>query len=785
MPTPYSIAPGNSSRLDDGVQHLPPSQAAALLHKCYGLFEAKLLESAKASLELAVDLFESNSHVPDGEVQAFLSKRGEWLERFPQTLRDLFERRISGQRRKGRRPDADVSLATLRVLTAYDHEKQAALTAATSFLAGFTRRERSALDLRIDELLADATPGDIDNPFDIEYIVDALGATSRAVYPNPRVWRPLLERLLADMRSVINKTYLTLNRLLADEGVLPEIKAALRVRSDLRPSDDRDLLETFAQMLGKPEAGGLVDVPVPEAGAPDGAAPAPAPILADAPSALPVVGASETPPEMDSEAILSGLAALAEASATMERMAPAPTLGAARAEADARDLPGLDPLMAMGTSTQLFKTLGQLQKFDLNRALADVARANTPDGTAGVVVPLNLIPHIRAAIDAHITNPADAITMDVIALLFDYIFRDASISDETRPLFGRLQVPIVKSALLDRTFFSDKRHPARLLLDHLADAAIGTAHHDEYRAAFVAMAQRVIDDIVSDFDIDISVFRSADERVRDFVETERRQIMTAVADDVVMARAAEEGEAHRAAVISIVRDRLAGIDLPFEVRSFVETAWTDYLAGLYREPGLGSDAWEAGLATLDDMLWSIVIKERKGQKARLARTVPKLVASLRKGCNALGLAADRTTSFFEALYQLHMAAIKPNVASGQPQSGGPAVSTPQTQAMNVHDYVVEMIVGTWLTFTDGEEVADARLTYVSPQRTKYVFTGRYHSTSRVFTPEELAYLLGSGKARVLAEPVPLWDRAVSAALETLAARHPRQAKRPAPTTLPA
>jgi len=87
MPTPYSIAPGNSSRLDDGVQHLPPSQAAALLHKCYGLFEAKLLESAKASLELAVDLFESNSHVPDGEVQAFLSKRGEWLERFPQTLR--------------------------------------------------------------------------------------------------------------------------------------------------------------------------------------------------------------------------------------------------------------------------------------------------------------------------------------------------------------------------------------------------------------------------------------------------------------------------------------------------------------------------------------------------------------------------------------------------------------------------------------------------------------------------------------------------------------------------
>ncbi|MFO1310780.1 MAG: DUF1631 family protein [Burkholderiales bacterium] len=769
---------------DDRGQHLPPGRAAALLHECYGLFEAELLQSAKGSLELAVDLFESISDVPDGEVQAFLSKRGEWLDRFPETLRDLFERRISGHRRKGRRPDADVSLATLRVLTAYDHEKQAALKAATSFLAGFTRRERSALDLRVDELLADATPGDIDNPFGLEYIVDALGATSRAVYPNPRVWRPLLERLLADMRSVINKTYLTLNRLLADEGVLPEIKAALRARSDLRPSDDRDLLGTFAHMLGKPDAFGRIDVPVPEAD--ESAGSTPALVFADAPPALPPVAEpGETPPQMDSEAILSGLAALAEASATLEKMAPAPTLGVARAEADTQDLPGLDPLMAMGTSTQLFKTLGQLQKFDLNRALADAARANAPDGTASVVVPLNLIPHIRAAIDAHITNPADAITMDVIALLFDYIFGDASISDEVRPLFGRLQVPIVKAALLDRSFFSDKRHPARLLLDHLADAAIGTAHHDEYRTAFIAMAQRVIDDIVIDFDIDIAVFRSADQRVGDFVETERRQIMTAVADDVALARAQEEGEAHRAAVASIVRDRLAGIDPPFEVRSFAETVWTDYLTGLYREPGPGSDAWEAGLATLDDMLWSIVIKERSGQKARLAKTVPKLVTSLRKGCVALGLKADRTAGFFEVLYQLHMAAIKPTAVGGQSESSVPAMSSPHRSAMNVHDYVVEMIIGTWLTFTEGEEVTDARLTYVSPHRTKYVFTGRYHSTSQVFTPEELAYLLSSGKARVLAEPVPMWDRAVSAALESLAARSPGQPKRPDPTRLPA
>jgi hypothetical protein len=83
-----------------------------------------------------------------------------------------------------------------------------------------------------------------------------------------------------------------------------------------------------------------------------------------------------------------------------------------------------------------------------------------------------------------------------------------------------------------------------------------------------------------------------------------------------------------------------------------------------------------------------------------------------------------------------------------------------------------MVVGTWLTFTTDGEVADARLTYVSPMRTKYVFTGRFHSNVLVFTPEELAYQLGTGKARLLVEPVPLWDRAVSSALDSLAAAAP-------------
>lgn len=761
----YQPIPKRPSRLDDGKSHLPADQALALLRECLALFQERLLGLARSSLEQTDDLFESTSHIPDGEIQRFLNKRGEWLDRFPGMLKDLFERRLAGNRRKGRRPDADASLATLRVLTAFDHEKQAALIAATAFLQGFTRRERSALDLRVDELLGEELPGEFDNPFSIDYVVDALGATSRAIYPDPRVWRPLLERLLADVRPVINKIYLAINRTLADRGVLPEIKAELRARSEFRPRDDRDLFGAFAHMLGQAEPGLGVDVVVPDAQAQPGVPP---PLVFAEAAASPPPPAAVTPslPEMDADTILTGLAALAEAGARLEQMAPGGATRTPGPVADGAELPGLDPLMALGTSTPLFETLAQWQKLDLNAALADVARANAPDGTPGVIVPLNLIPHIRAAIAEHITNPADAITMDVMALLFDYIFRDASISETTRPLFGRLQVPIVKAALLDRTFFSDRYHPARLFLDHLADAAIGTAHHEEYRTAFVAMAQDVIDDIVTNFQIDITVFQRADARVREFIELDRSRSATAVSEDVTAARTAEENEADRAEVVVVVRDRLAGLTFPFEVRAFVETVWVDYLTGLRERHGAASDEFTAALATLDDLLWSVVVKERSGQKVRLAKLIPGLVAGLRKGCVARALPPERAKAFFEAIYQLHMAAIKPEAAIEV------AAAPPVAPAINVHDYVSEMVVGTWLTFSGTDEDTDARLTYVSPMRTKYVFTGRYHSTALVFTPEELAYNLGSGKARVLAEPVPLWDRAVSAALDTLAARNP-------------
>jgi hypothetical protein len=88
----------------------------------------------------------------------------------------------------------------------------------------------------------------------------------------------------------------------------------------------------------------------------------------------------------------------------------------------------------------------------------------------------------------------------------------------------------------------------------------------------------------------------------------------------------------------------------------------------------------------------------------------------------------------------------------------------------VYDFVTEMVLGTWIGFKQGDTVTTARLSWVSPLRSKYIFTSRARTRAIVLTPEELAWRLGAGKATLVVEPVPLFDRAVSAALDSVAAK---------------
>jgi hypothetical protein len=818
---------------EDGKLLLSAPEADALLRDCLALIKAQLHDLVMMSIETTNDLFETNEFVKDDAAMAFRNMRGEWVKRFDQAFNDLFEKRLAGGRRKGRRVDHDASIATLRVLNAFDQEQQAALTKGAFHLFRMTRREANALDLRVAVLLREPRARDVDNPFSPAYLLDAMGLTSRELFPDPRIWRPLLVRLIADTTPGINNAYIRLNRFLADRHVLPEIKAELRARSELRPADDADLLPMFMHLFkeaGPSEADKLLalNIEVPPASepsaAPEGApayfskpsaplaSPAPAapsPAAPSAPPAAPAPASQVSPPTAPvpgamMAAPVAGVAGAPAAAGVMTGgdvhtlraagLQPAPwppssnpyaldvgrpVLAPTAAVVGAFGLPQLDPMLALGSLASAVALLDRWQRIDPGGEIPVGDEAAT--GSESALLPLNRIPYIRAAIADQIVNSTDKITIDVIGLLFDYIFRDPSIPESLRSLFSRLQVPVLKTALVDRSFFSDRKHPARRLLDHLALAAIGAIGDGRYRDAFELISAGVIDEVCRDFKVDVAVFDAADAKLKEFVDAEQRKAAAALDQEVTAALSVEESEADRSHVRALIRDKLAGQNLPFDVRSFSETTWAEYLTSLRVQGGTQSDDWNAGVQTLDTLLWSITAKERTAQKARLAKMVPPLIRSLRAGGASVEVGDDRMKPFLEAVYQLHMAAIKPEAArpaAARPAAdaldaeGPPTVVESDTvqKVGNVHDFVSEMVVGTWMAFKSGDATTTARLSWVSPLRSKYIFTSRERSQAIVLTPEELAWRLGAGKATLVVEPVPLFDRAVSAALDSFAAK---------------
>ena len=247
--------------------------------------------------------------------------------------------------------------------------------------------------------------------------------------------------------------------------------------------------------------------------------------------------------------------------------------------------------------------------------------------------------------------------------------------------------------------------------------------------------------------------------------------------DVAAALVAEETEADRSQVRAVIRDRLTGITVPFEVRGFAETIWVDDLTLVRERDGVESEAFRGGIKTLDDLLWSITAKERNAQKARLTKMVPALIRSLRSGGADVQVRDDRMQPFLEAVYKLHIAAIRPKAetAPAAPVEVETSNVPTLTKIANVHDFVGEMVVGTWLSFDDEGRIVNARLSWISPLRTKYIFTTRSRGRALAVSPEELAWQLRDGTARLILEPVPLFDRAVSSALDELAAQKPGKA----------
>ena len=454
------------------------------------------------------------------------------------------------------------------------------------------------------------------------------------------------------------------------------------------------------------------------------------------------------------------------------------------------------PLLHPGTFLHVLDQLQHGSPEGLARAGIDAACLN--GGRA------DLLRDLRGGDLAGMMTPLDTMTLDIVAMVFDYIFDDERIPDAIKALIGRLQIPVLKVAMLDKGFFSQKAHPARRLLDGLAEAAVGWDPEEGHEGGLYRRIEQLVDDVQTRFSDDFGVFESALAGLQAYLEDERQAADRQAALSALAVRNREAADLAWQVARDEIETALLGRTVPAPIRAFLTEHWLALLADLHQKVGIGGEAWKGALATMNDLVWSVAAKSDAVARKRLVEMLPGLLKRLDEGVRCLGLAEAERNAFFSNLVKCHAEAVKAGL-SAIDQAAEASVGTdfygdiptlahldefePVEPVAELAPEIAEMTLralawrdnqlpvpdvtlaglkrGSWIAYRqeDGTEVR-AKLSWISPRQGLYLFTNRQGQRAMSINAEGLASKLNAGEVRVL-DAAPLMERAVGNLLESL------------------
>ena len=256
---------------------------------------------------------------------------------------------------------------------------------------------------------------------------------------------------------------------------------------------------------------------------------------------------------------------------------------------------------------------------------------------------------------SRVVGVADEDVINLIAMLFECMLDDRNLPDSLKALIGRLQIPMLKVAVLDKSFFSRSSHPARRLLNEIAAAAMGWGECDDHeRDSLYLRIEQVVQRLLNDFVDDPAIFSELLADFLAFTSDERRR------SELLEQRTrdAEEGRAKtelaRQRVELALNQALLGKVLPQRVVAFVQDAWSQVLLLTCLKHGDQSAEWHADVHTMEQLIWSVQRHDDVDASLCLLALVPGLLKSLREGLIRSAFDPFATGEFFSELEGLHV-----------------------------------------------------------------------------------------------------------------------------------
>ena len=454
---------------------------------------------------------------------------------------------------------------------------------------------------------------------------------------------------------------------------------------------------------------------------------------------------------------------------------------------------GHGPAVAVPTANELLGALSVLQS-QLASGPIPTAQAADP-ATLGREV-AQLKEHLLGQLGAlrgerpSQVSAIDEDTIDLVGMLFEFILEDSTLPAGMQVMLARLQIPYLKAAILDRRLFAHRQHPARRLLDGLAELAKGWSEESDRDHRVYDKIKSIVERLLHDFDDDMSLFERLHAELNAFQEQSRKRAELAEQRVAESARGREKLELARRRAAREILDRIGSQTLPPLIHGVLARAWANHLVLTILRQGEDSADFAEALRFVNEFIASAQPVHSTEDRRILLRRLPGIERALRRG---LANVAFQESDIERLLGQLHTYyrqqlgelesepttedvvlpipdSIQPllDAESAEAEAEAESPSAPVDDADNSgHDQVEQLKPGTWLEFCPtGDAVTRAKLSWISPMSGRYLFVNRRGLKVGDYAPQELAAALAAGSARILPSE-PLFDRAMGAIVDRL------------------
>jgi hypothetical protein len=444
-------------------------------------------------------------------------------------------------------------------------------------------------------------------------------------------------------------------------------------------------------------------------------------------------------------------------------------------------------------------------------------RNQAPDAGLAANAPVDMV---RSALRRSARGVAQALSLEVVTLMVDNMARDPRLLEPVQRIIKSLEPALLRLALVDPRFFTDKQHPARELLQDISHRSLAYGAVDAPGFdGFVRQVEMSVAPLLQASVDNAEPFEQVLQLLRDAWALAAKQKEL---DQLHAVEALKHAEQRNILAEKIAReiDKHPDADsVPEAVLNFLCGPWSQVVAQARITGGAGSKIADKYQALISALLWSVHPDLAHKNISKLTKLVPLLLNTLRDGLETIRYPSTRTSTFLEALMGIHQqafkAAAKPAgdaVEARKPESrsaslrarmvedGNPWVAPEEAQASNFIELpdaepeaatassnaasdaavaslkttqvalqglakvadipISELPLGSWVELLVNDQWTRTQLTWASPHGTLFLFTSVF-GTTQSMTRRSRDKLVEAGKLRVISGQ-PLVEGALDA-----------------------